>query len=133
MKIRVRLLVPTLLLGLAGIAVKAGDFERLYYDGILGTPMLNLRNSINGTPTDPNDTLYPDFPNGASMAEVVSIGIRRVELGGTSPDNFASLIRAYIQAPMDGAYKFYIASDDSSEFYISADHTPLDIRAAGNS
>jgi hypothetical protein len=132
MKTRLRLLVLTLLLLLAPTGVRAGDFERLYFDGIAGTPMLNLRNSINGTPTDPNDALYPDFPVGASMAEVVTTGIRRVELAGTSPDNFATLIRAYVQAPMDGAYKFYIASDDSSEFYISADHTPLDIRAAGN-
>ncbi len=112
--------------------VHAGDFERLYFDGIAGTPMNNLRNSINGAPTDPNDIVYSNFPLDYSLSEVVSVGLDRVELSGNTADNFGSLIRAYIQAPMDGVYRFSIASDDTSELYISSSESPLDIHAAGN-
>jgi hypothetical protein len=114
--------------------IQAGDFERLYYDFINGTPMDNFRNAVDSSrvPSDPNDATYYDFPLGYSYYDTGTTGLRRTELTGIVADNFGSLIRAYIQPPLDGDYQFFIASDDTSEFYISTSESPLDIRAQGN-
>lgn len=38
-------------------------------------------------------------------------------------EDYGSVIRGYVVAPQDGAYTFTIASDDSSGFWLSANHT----------
>ncbi|MDZ7317172.1 MAG: PA14 domain-containing protein [candidate division KSB1 bacterium] len=40
-------------------------------------------------------------------------------------DNYASRIRGYLHPPADGVYTFYIASDDNSQLYLSADENPI--------
>jgi glucose/arabinose dehydrogenase len=39
-------------------------------------------------------------------------------------DNYGSRIRAYLCVPITGNYTFWIASDDNSELWLSADSTP---------
>ena len=38
-------------------------------------------------------------------------------------DNYGTRIRGYVQAPATGAYKFWIASDDQSELWLSTDES----------
>jgi subtilisin family serine protease len=39
-------------------------------------------------------------------------------------DNYGVRIRGYIQAPLNGYYKFFVASDDHSEVWVSTDMNP---------
>ncbi|HZE96667.1 MAG TPA: PA14 domain-containing protein [Planctomycetota bacterium] len=47
-------------------------------------------------------------------------------------DRFGSRMRGFIHAPVTGNYTFWIASDDGSELYLSADETPTKKRAIAN-
>ncbi len=49
---------------------------------------------------------------------------RKFELQEDSDDNYGTRLRGYFTPSEDGSYTFYIASDDSSELYLSPDEKP---------
>jgi hypothetical protein len=79
---------------------------------------------LNVAGTDVNDLLadarYPDAADGAFF---ITGELRAPANAGS---NFGGRIRGYIVPPTTGAYTFYIASDDKSRLFLSADTTPVD-------
>jgi hypothetical protein len=77
--------------------------------------------------TDPNNLLensrYPASPNGSYLV----VGQFR---GTFTGDNYGQRIRGYIVPQTSGTYTFYIASDDGSRLFLSADTTPVDTNPA---
>jgi hypothetical protein len=90
----------------------AGAVLRLYYDGVPGTSVADLRNAA----------VFPNFP---TFYEVLTEFLEGVENEG---DLYGALIRGYIEAPQTGNYIFWIASDDDAELWLSTDHTPGNLR-----
>jgi uncharacterized protein (DUF1800 family) len=76
---------------------------------------------VDGTTIDTIATLLAD---GVAPAE--TIFTNDLERPQTSPDEsrFAQIIRGHIIAPADGSYRFWIASDDSSELWLSTSASP---------
>jgi hypothetical protein len=72
---------------------------------------------------DPNNLLedprYPASPNGSYLV------VDKLS-GSMSGDNYGQRIRGYIVPETGGTYTFYIASDDGSRLFLSADTTPID-------
>ncbi|MCD6391963.1 MAG: hypothetical protein J7M40_00480 [Planctomycetes bacterium] len=101
--------------------------ESYLYSGAVGAPdaiealVAEYWTGIGGG--DPNvlleDPAYPDSPDGAYLIT----GELRDDIDG---DSYGQRIRGYIVPPMTGAYTFYIASDDGSRLFLSADTTPVD-------
>src|ERR1043166_7986418 len=61
------------------------------------------------------------FPNSPTTEEVLTNGM---DCPHDYLDNYGTRLRALITAPTNGAYTFWIASDDQSELYLSTDATP---------
>ncbi len=59
-----------------------------------------------------------DFPTDAAD-EVTTVTELRAP--ATTADNYADRIRGYITAPVDGDYRFWLASDDNGELWLSTD------------
>ncbi|HYG36360.1 MAG TPA: cadherin domain-containing protein, partial [Clostridia bacterium] len=73
-------------------------------------------------------TNNPAFPMCPDQLEVLS-GFATVRNRG---DNYGSRIRAYLIPPAEGAYRFFIASDDASALFLSKDDNPENaVRIAG--
>jgi len=75
-----------------------GQAQYQVYTGIGGTSVANL-------------TSNAKFPNNSDISTTVS----RLE-GTHSGDNYGARIRGFIIPPATGEYRFYIASDDASQF-----------------
>lgn len=99
--------IALLALSLASTQTKAGTIVQVFYDGIPGTAVADLT----------SNALYPSFPTYAEA---------RPQLSGLvdSGDNYGSMMEGYVVAPVTGDYKFFIRSDDASEFWISNNHLP---------
>ena len=74
-----------------------------YYDGISGQSVTDLTAHAS-FPDSPTQRLYRTLMEG-----VQSFG-----------DIYGSRMRAYLEAPVTGDYKFWIASDDSSELWLGS-------------
>ncbi|HIL68811.1 MAG TPA: hypothetical protein EYG38_03050, partial [Verrucomicrobia bacterium] len=104
--------IPILLiaLGVGALPLRAGILEQLFYDGIPGNDVQDLKDA-------------PGFPDafdafGPFDAED---GFATLRAQG---DNYGSLIKGYIMSPVTGTVSFSVASDDSSELSLSTDETP---------
>jgi len=77
--------------------------------------------------TDPNsllaDSRYPASPNGSYLV------VNQLS-GSMTGDNYGQRIRGYIVPQTAGTYTFYIASDDGSRLFLSANTTPVDTNPA---
>ncbi len=80
---------------------------RDWWTGITGTNVTDLT----------TNAAYPNNPTGTETLTTVFEG--PTNFG----DNYGTRIRGYFYAPTTGSYYFYIASDDSSELWLSADST----------
>ncbi|HVK59728.1 MAG TPA: LamG-like jellyroll fold domain-containing protein [Candidatus Kapabacteria bacterium] len=103
--------------------VQAGSIARLYYDGVTGSTVATLTNA----------PIFPDFPTFREQLDDFSptaSGALRVGLQGkeNTGNNFGSYIRGYLEAPETGDYIFFLASDDSSELWLSTDVSEGDRR-----
>ncbi|ONF45441.1 hypothetical protein BTO32_03025 [Marinobacter lutaoensis] len=79
-----------------------GVVEARYYDGIDGSDVSALLAA----------SVYPDNPT-----EVIQLQtLVQSEYRG---NNYGALVRGYIKPPISGNYRFFIASDDQSEFLLS--------------
>lgn len=75
------------------------------YDGITGSAVTNLTTA----------PAYPDSPG--SQSNIVGL----FEAPASDGDNYGQRLHGYFVAPQTGGYRFFIASDDSSELWLSAD------------
>ncbi len=69
-----------------------------------------------------NNSAYPDHP---SATTVVTTGF---EAPTDIADNYGQRMRGYITAPVSGAYKFWISSDDQSGLFLSTNSDPANKR-----
>jgi hypothetical protein len=96
--------------------VSAGYVVRLMYDNITGTAIGNL-------------TTNAIFPDGSTFSDIVgntpdtNAGLYVFESPFNIGDNYGSWTRGYIEAPMTGAYTFWLATDDAGQFWLSTDTT----------
>src|SRR6202789_3869206 len=93
----------------------AGSIERLiYYD--TGTAVSNLISS----------GIFPDLPSFEEQLDDFTpplYGFQSKNDAQYSPESFGSYTRGYLEAPTNGNYIFFIASDDASELWLSTDDT----------
>src|SRR5512138_880905 len=98
-------------------ASRAGSVARLYYDGVGGTDVASLTNAAIFPASPTFREQLDDFtldPNDAAV-----FGLQGKENSGT---DYGSWVRGYLEAPTNGNFIFFIASDDSSELWLSPDH-----------
>ena len=89
---------------------------REWWLGISGNYISQLRNSAN----------YPHAPSGTEI-------VTNFFEGPVSwADNYGTRMRGYFVAPQTGAYRFYIATDDDGELWLSTDENPANATRIAN-
>ncbi len=74
------------------------------------------------------NTVYnPDWPNEPDPAYTAVLSAFQTETD-TGMDWYGQRVRAYLVAPATGPYTFWIASDDTSELFLSSDENPANER-----
>jgi len=84
-----------------------GSVLRQYWTGISGSSLSDLTGNVR----------YPGNATGYDFRT-------SYEAPANWGDNYGQRMRAYVCAPWTGEYTFYIASDDSSELYLSSSQNP---------
>src|ERR1051325_8549968 len=103
-----RIGLVSLLLGVMILSAPAGSIVRLTSCGAPAGAVVAL-------------TSPPAFPGAPSRTETLSTLLEGVPDDG---DNFGSFIRGYVEAPQTGYYRFWIASDEDSELWLSTGLNP---------
>jgi len=83
-----------------------GGLWRDVFTGISGSAVSNLTGNSN----------YPNFPDASGV-------ITNAESPSSYADNYGQRWSGWITAPETGSYRFYIASDDGAQLWISTDDT----------
>lgn len=94
-------------LGTWNVQLGAGTLLREYWTGISGSDVTDLT----------GDADYPYAPAGSGQ-------LTSFEAPTDFAENFGDRIRGYLHAPSSGNYEFWIASDNSSELWLSTDADP---------
>ncbi|HYG76614.1 MAG TPA: Calx-beta domain-containing protein, partial [Planctomycetota bacterium] len=81
---------------------------REWWTGIAGTNVSDLTGNAN----------YPNTPSGSVVVTNL------FEAPTDWADNYGTRMHGYFIAPVTGSYYFYIASDDSSQLFLSTDASP---------
>jgi hypothetical protein len=68
-------------------------------------------------------TASPRYPNQPDVVEFLTV----LDSAGVGKD-YGERLRGYLHPPVDGEYRFWIASDDSSELWLSSDADPANAR-----
>ena len=79
-----------------------GWVELRYFDGVPG----NRLSALDGV------TKFPDNPD-----EIIRL--TQLEVSQSRAENYASLVRGYIEPPASGTYRFYVSGDDETRFSLS--------------
>jgi hypothetical protein len=87
-----------------------GNILREYWTGIGGSVVSNLT----------SNAAYPDNPTRRNYPGVFEAPLNQA-------DNYGTRMRGYIHPAVSGMYTFSIASDDSSELYLSTDTDPANM------
>ncbi len=85
----------------------SGQILREWWTGISGSAVSQL-------------TSAPGYPNAPSGSGFLS----RFEAPTNWADNYGTRVRGYLHPPVTGSYRFWIASDDNSELWLSSDAMP---------
>lgn len=84
-----------------------GQILREWWTGVGGKSIQDLRKAPG----------YPHTPTGKEF-------LPSLETARTMQPDYGSRIRGYIHPPVSGEYRFFIASDDNSELWLSSDASP---------
>ena len=76
--------------------------------------------SLAGNNCSPYFVRHPNYPFRPSGREVLDA----FEAPAGCGEYYLARVRGYLRPPATGEYSFWIASDNSSELWLSADHTP---------
>jgi len=100
------------IVGSASAQVGKGKILFEYWDNIGGgTAITDLT----------NNALYPNKPTSSEWRDSFESPVNRA-------DNFGMRAQALLTPPADGAYTFYIATDDAGELWLSTDETPANAK-----
>jgi hypothetical protein len=88
--------------------VKDGVLKFSFWGGITGTPVDNLYQD-------------PRWPASPDMTAAVFAFNSRDALPNDSKDNYGASIEGFLTPTESGSYRFFIYSDDASQFFISSD------------
>jgi hypothetical protein len=88
-----------------------GALRREVYRGIPGTAVGNL-------------TASPRFPAAPNLSDLIG----SFESADLNEDNYGEKLSGYLIPPMSGSYVFYLASDDTSQLWLSTDENPANKR-----
>ncbi|MEM7028864.1 MAG: putative Ig domain-containing protein [Chloroflexota bacterium] len=92
-----------------------GQILREWWTGIGGNAISSLTGNAN----------YPDNPTGS---ETISI----FETPSNFADSYGTRVRGYVHAPITGQYRFWIATDDNGELWLSSDGNPANVSLIAN-
>lgn len=92
-----------------------GEVYRDYWLNVSGLTIADLRAAPG----------FPDSPDGTDVWT-------RLQAPVNVGDNFGSLVTGVIYPPDDGEYTFYLSSDDQSEFWLSTDSDPANLKQIAN-
>ncbi|NWK55282.1 cadherin domain-containing protein [Verrucomicrobiaceae bacterium N1E253] len=96
--------------GTATVTVNVGASEghvlEDFYTEITGSSVADMTGQGN----------YPDSPTKQSVVE-----LNGLHFSDAGQSNFGRRVRGILKVPTDGDYTFHLASDDASEFWLSAD------------
>ncbi len=124
-----KLLVMCLLALTASQAARAGMATRLWYSGT-GTTVASLK-ALPEFPLQFNTSHYYQYDDtlGSLPQELTYL---RPSLSDNVSwlNNYGTWTRGFIQAPQTGNYRFFIYSDDDSEFWLSTGTTPANLSKA---
>ncbi len=100
---------------------KQGVLKFAYYGADFGGG-----EAISGTPVENLilDPRYPDSPN--MVGAVYSFNSRDI-FPNDSHENYGATMEGYLTPTVSGSYRFFVYSDDASEFYISTDDTEANL------
>lgn len=59
------------------------------------------------------------FPDNPDVVEKLT----QLEVRSSRADNYATLVRGYIEPPVTGVYRFYVSGDDETNFSLSSDRS----------
>jgi len=88
-------------------------------------PMVELFNTIGGGTSVAALTNQARFPRRPDTLKPL---VADFSLESNSGNNYGSRVRALVRAPASGSYRFYIASDDSSELWLGTSANPTSAR-----
>ncbi len=117
-------ILALLFAGLGAQRAHAGFAVRFFYNNIPGTAVADL---VNAKATNSSGVVYNIYPNGpnADGSPLQSETLTQYLEGSQNvAENFGSMIQGYLEAPQAGAYTFWLASDDSSELWLSTTANP---------
>jgi uncharacterized repeat protein (TIGR03806 family) len=77
-----------------------------------------------------NTTYNPNWPNNPAAA--YTRVFTNCETETNILDNFGQRLRTFVVPPTNGAYSFWIASDDTSQLFLSTDENPANIVSIAN-
>jgi hypothetical protein len=84
-----------------------GTILREYWNNITGSAVSNLTGNAN----------YPDNPSGSGT-------LTSFQAPSGWGNNFGDRVRGYLHPPASGSYTFWIASDETSELWLSTNDNP---------
>ncbi|MBE0534851.1 MAG: hypothetical protein IH624_04215 [Phycisphaerae bacterium] len=113
---KVLLSVMVLCLGFAGIAsADQGKVLYRYWGNIPGTAIADLEGAVDAT--DPNIVRYPDHPDWTRLLDLFEAPLDHAA-------DFGAELSGWIIPAQTGSYKFWIASDDAGELWLSTNLEP---------
>ena len=97
------------------LAADAGKAVSEYWFGVSGGTVASLVNSLD----------YPNFPHAHRL-------VTSLTSNTSLADQYGERTLGFILVPVTGAYRFFVAADESMEFYLSTDASPsnLQLRAS---
>jgi hypothetical protein len=134
--------IPMISTGLAGLAVTAHNdallntstFSNVTVSNTVALPppafgvfrqlWSNLDTSLGNNLDELTNTTYnPNWPNNPDLAYTKTYSSFETE-ANTGMINYGQRLRAFVVPPTNGNYTFSIASDDTSDLFVSTDETP---------
>jgi hypothetical protein len=110
------LIVLVLVLGLLTNASgnPTGNIQIEWWLGIHSSVVSDLTSNAN----------YPDNPNDSALLTTFEVPPSKPPELSELIDDYGARVRGYIYPPASGDYIFWIASDDSSELWLSSNYNP---------